>query len=358
MRLGLFLIITLFIVTPFSGEAGLLSSLKEEIQQELEVNPFLKKQGIVLKVVEVESGYVTLEMVEGNRLVREKIKNGQDVESTQWNNANPEEKNSINALKRTIDVIKGMEGVKAIALEASTNKPEDMAEDKKLKEALDKIAKQQHYKKLSRWHDICSMVSFDRVKIDKISKDTYRYKFKSKWKITGKTTGEKKEGFAVYSIWLFDGFSWDRYQRADHFDPMRNLAAMASGKINYIPIGDVFNIKHYIDIKYTSNVSKISNFNTPSLVWKKFVDNIKMNKIDEAINLIIEEQRDSFRRDDGFNGFIQMVQQRLEEVLVTNEEIEGDKAILETSFISTDGRNKEDKVSLVMVGGAWMIKLD
>ena len=68
--ISLLFTISLFLV-PTNADA--FSSLKSKIQKELDVNPYLKKQKVKLRVTGEESGYVTIEMYEGNRGVREAI---------------------------------------------------------------------------------------------------------------------------------------------------------------------------------------------------------------------------------------------------------------------------------------------
>lgn len=61
--LSLCLIVSLLLGTSVNA----FGSLKSNIQKELDVNPFLKKEGVKLRVTEVIDGYVTVEMYEGHR---------------------------------------------------------------------------------------------------------------------------------------------------------------------------------------------------------------------------------------------------------------------------------------------------
>lgn len=105
-----------------SSSYAVFGSLKDKIQKELDVNPFLKKHGIKLKVTEETSGYVTIDMQEGNINLRNNINEGWDILSGQmeqqwfWSGANVEEKESVKILRGTIGVIKKMEGVKEVLL--------------------------------------------------------------------------------------------------------------------------------------------------------------------------------------------------------------------------------------------------
>ena len=122
-------LLILVLMSPVAAHSALFNNLKEDIQEELDANPFLKKQGIALKAIDTEGGYVTLEMQKGNRTVRERISNGDDVESTLWKNIDTDQKNTLNALRRTIGVIKSIDGVKAVLVESLINTPDDIAED-------------------------------------------------------------------------------------------------------------------------------------------------------------------------------------------------------------------------------------
>ena len=108
-------------------------SLKGRIQSELDANPFLREQGIRLQVVKEENGYVTIEMVEGDKKVREVIDKGVDVLGAGIDNqlllvAETENAlKTVNALKRSLAYVKKMDGVKEIQLVAVVNSRLDRA---------------------------------------------------------------------------------------------------------------------------------------------------------------------------------------------------------------------------------------
>jgi len=110
-------------------------SLKGKIQSELDANPFLREQRIKLQVVKEENGYVTIEMAEGNRKVREAIDAGVDVLGAGIDNrylmfgATENELKTVNALKRSLAYVKKMEGVKEVQVVAAVNTRLDRAEE-------------------------------------------------------------------------------------------------------------------------------------------------------------------------------------------------------------------------------------
>ena len=110
-------------------------SLKGRIQSELDANPFLREQGIRLQVIKEESGYVTIEMAEGDKKVREMIDEGVDVLGARidnrylWVGATQSEMKSVNALKRSLAYVKKMDGVKEVELIAVVNSRLDRAEE-------------------------------------------------------------------------------------------------------------------------------------------------------------------------------------------------------------------------------------
>jgi len=103
--------------------------LEDKIQEELDINPFLKKQGIKLRVVDATAGYITVEMYDGNRDLRERIVAGVDimtgqVESAQfWSGTSTAERESVNILRRTLGYVGKMDGVKQVLLTAITGNP-------------------------------------------------------------------------------------------------------------------------------------------------------------------------------------------------------------------------------------------
>ena len=98
-------------------------SLAKQIQAELDVNPFLKEEGIKLRVVEEVSGYVTIEMFEGSKTVREYII--KDLASLEeWSNteASDADQKTVYLINKAIAPIKEMDGVKDVLLSASLGK--------------------------------------------------------------------------------------------------------------------------------------------------------------------------------------------------------------------------------------------
>lgn len=126
-RIFMALFFMLVFISPVNVYPALFNSLKDDIQRELDANPFLQNEGIELNVKNEENGYVTLEMLKGNKIVREKIFDGKDIDSPLWTGSGKEERNTINALRKTIEVIKKIDGVKAVSLESA--KPTDLKEN-------------------------------------------------------------------------------------------------------------------------------------------------------------------------------------------------------------------------------------
>lgn len=136
-------------LVPLNSCLALDFSLKAKIQTELDSNPFLKEQKIKLKVLKEENGYVTIEMSEGNKQIREDIKNGTDIHSAQFENkwltadATEDEKKTANALKKSLGYIQKMDGVKELLVTASLDSKEDKAE--KLIEQSEQAKKNKDY---------------------------------------------------------------------------------------------------------------------------------------------------------------------------------------------------------------------
>ena len=132
--LGMIIFALLALLLPESSQA-LDFSLKGRIQSELDANPFLREQGIRLQVVKEENGYVTIEMVEGDKKVREVIDKGVDVLGAGIDNqlllvAETENAlKTVNALKRSLAYVKKIDGVKEIQLVAVVNSRLDRAEE-------------------------------------------------------------------------------------------------------------------------------------------------------------------------------------------------------------------------------------
>lgn len=108
-----------------------LGSLGKQIQAELDVNPFLKEEGIKLRVAEEVSGYVTIEMFEGSNTVREYIH--KDLASLEeWANseASDTDQKTVYLINKAIAPIKDMDGVKDVLLTASVGKQSQQAEKK------------------------------------------------------------------------------------------------------------------------------------------------------------------------------------------------------------------------------------
>jgi len=112
------------------------SDLKSTIQKELDGNPFLQKQKVRLGVVEEQNGYVTIEMYEGSRELRRAINEGLDVLTGQieqtsfWNTEEGKSaRKSSNAIRRSLNYINKLHGVKEILVTSRVHTQLDQAED-------------------------------------------------------------------------------------------------------------------------------------------------------------------------------------------------------------------------------------
>ena len=98
--------------------------LLDNIQKELNANPFLKKQGIKLRVADATNGYITIEMYRGDLDLREYIMAGIDITSNIFEEmllSKYPAKNvlrTVNILRKTIDFVTKMDGVKLVLLTA------------------------------------------------------------------------------------------------------------------------------------------------------------------------------------------------------------------------------------------------
>lgn len=129
-------LITMFLClvlsTAFIADIWALGSLGKQIQAELDVNPFLKEEGIKLRVIEEVSGYVTIEMFEGSKTVREYIH--KDLASLEeWANteASDADQKVVFLINKALAPIKEMDGVKDVLLTASVNKQSRQTEKKR-----------------------------------------------------------------------------------------------------------------------------------------------------------------------------------------------------------------------------------
>lgn len=113
-----------------------VAGLQNDIQQEIDNNPFMKEQGIKIRVAE-EAGYVTLEVAEGNRQVRKIIYQGVDISTIAGSaymldtlDFDKSACETLSTINRTIQRIEKMDGVKEVAVKALINTEHDQLADK------------------------------------------------------------------------------------------------------------------------------------------------------------------------------------------------------------------------------------
>ena len=126
----------LFLVACFAGVITAMAGLQKDIQQEIDNNPFLKEQGLSVRVTEAD-GYVTLEVADGNREVREMIYKGVDISSIAGSaiamdmyDLDKSASETLSALNRTIKRIEKMGDVKEVVVKALINTEKDRLADK------------------------------------------------------------------------------------------------------------------------------------------------------------------------------------------------------------------------------------
>ena len=146
------LFIALCYGTAFPCSAQLFEGLKAKIQKELDANPFLREEGVKLRVASEENGYVKLEMYEGNRKAREVIGKGIDILSISLDinmvdGVSSEGRRTVTVLRRAIDQITQIDGVKQIILDAVINTPLDRGVD---------ADTEKDYVEAAKWYEIAA----------------------------------------------------------------------------------------------------------------------------------------------------------------------------------------------------------
>jgi len=113
------------------GGSAWASALSEQIQKELESNPFLQAQQVKMRVVDEKKGCVTLELTEGPKKLRDLFRKGYEISGDGFAEVNFKEDTvkALRSIKRTLKIIKGFKGVKEIALTGAINPVMDLAEN-------------------------------------------------------------------------------------------------------------------------------------------------------------------------------------------------------------------------------------
>ncbi|MEI6562246.1 MAG: tetratricopeptide repeat protein [Verrucomicrobiota bacterium] len=94
------------------------SVLEESIQKELDASPYLAAQQLKMHVLSEKQGSVTLELTNGPQKLRDLFRRGYEINSSALaeTNLDPEVVQALRSVKRTLNVIKGMDGVKELSL--------------------------------------------------------------------------------------------------------------------------------------------------------------------------------------------------------------------------------------------------
>ena len=123
MRRKINFYISIFIVLAFcfvTCGCDTRSRLKAKIQKEFDSNPFLKEENITLKILNEENGYVKVVIEGGGPDLREYISNGADLLSplieSDFQLRQKSEAKTYNALKKSLETVKAIKGVKAITV--------------------------------------------------------------------------------------------------------------------------------------------------------------------------------------------------------------------------------------------------
>lgn len=133
MTTGILLCTLSLLICTADNATAFFGGLKGKIQKELDQNPFLTKEKIKLQVVEEQNGYVTIEMTDGDRPLRDAIHEGLDIYTDRTVDlltfCGKCSAPALKTLKNALNYIRTMDDVKEISLTASVNTAIDRAED-------------------------------------------------------------------------------------------------------------------------------------------------------------------------------------------------------------------------------------
>lgn len=110
--------VTIFLTILMFSSGAYAFGLKSKIQDEIDGNPFLEKEGIKLRVTEEKNGYVTIEMYEGYSQIRRSIIDGLKVSQLNTASGDKYYSHGAEALQLTMDALQKIKGVKSIMLTA------------------------------------------------------------------------------------------------------------------------------------------------------------------------------------------------------------------------------------------------
>ena len=104
--------------------------LADKVKDALKDNIFLKPEGLKVIVIDEKDGFVKLSVIKGSRRLREFLAAGTDLDSGLGaaEMMNSDGQQGWTALKKTVDYIKTIDGVKAVLVTAETNAELDQAE--------------------------------------------------------------------------------------------------------------------------------------------------------------------------------------------------------------------------------------
>ena len=113
------------------GGSARADALREQIQNELEASPFLQAQQVKMRVIEEKQGFVTVELTEGPKKLRDLFRKGYELDGAALADTNFKEDTlkALRSIKRTLKIIKGFKGVQEISLTGAINTTMDEAEN-------------------------------------------------------------------------------------------------------------------------------------------------------------------------------------------------------------------------------------
>jgi tetratricopeptide (TPR) repeat protein len=109
----------LILLLVFTAQPVFCFGLKSKVQDEIDQSPFLQEAEIKLRVISEKNGYLSIEMYEGKKSDRSKILRDFPLSELE----------DSKVLQSTIEVLKKIEGVKAIKLTAAIDTPRDKADE-------------------------------------------------------------------------------------------------------------------------------------------------------------------------------------------------------------------------------------
>ena len=105
--------------------------LMEQIQEKLDASPFLPPHKVKIRVLDEYNGLISLEVTDGPKKLRDLFRKGYELNGSALAEAKlePDVIKALRSVKRTLAIIKGLEGVREISLTGAINTMRDRAEN-------------------------------------------------------------------------------------------------------------------------------------------------------------------------------------------------------------------------------------